>query len=83
MGDRGTDFALDVMEPVHPVPGHRMRVEHCCNVTPEILSRLKRGGVVDSSAPGFMDELGEAYVAHRGQEGETEPVLPRAGLAFN
>jgi predicted amidohydrolase YtcJ len=46
---------------------HRMRVEHCCYVTPPILERLKRGGFVDSSATGFMDELGEAYVANRGQ----------------
>ncbi|MBR0678886.1 amidohydrolase [Roseomonas eburnea] len=70
VGDRGIDFALDVMEAAlaaHPVADHRMRVEHCCYVTPPILERLKRGGFVDSSATGFMDELGEAYVANRGQ----------------
>jgi hypothetical protein len=70
VGDRGIDFALDVMEAAlaaHPVPDHRMRVEHCCYVTPPILQRLQRGGFVDSSATGFMDELGEAYVANRGQ----------------
>ena len=70
VGDRGIDFALDVMEAAlaaHPVADHRMRVEHCCYVTPPILARLKRGGFVDSSATGFMDELGEAYVANRGQ----------------
>lgn len=70
VGDRGIDFALDVMEAAlaaHPLPDHRMRVEHCCYVTPPILARLKRGGFVDSSATGFMDELGEAYVANRGQ----------------
>lgn len=70
VGDRGIDFALDVMEAAlaaHPVADHRMRVEHCCYVTPAILARLKRGRFVDSSATGFMDELGEAYVANRGQ----------------
>lgn len=70
VGDRGIDFALDVMEAAlaaHPVADHRMRVEHCCYVTPPILARLKRGGFVNSSATGFMDELGEAYVANRGQ----------------
>lgn len=70
VGDRGIDFALDVMEAAlaaHPIADHRMRVEHCCYVTPPILARLKRGGFVDSSATGFMDELGEAYVANRGQ----------------
>jgi predicted amidohydrolase YtcJ len=71
VGDRGIDFALDVMEAAlaaHPLKDHRMRVEHCCYVTPPILARLKRGGFVDSSATGFMDELGEAYVANRGQD---------------
>jgi predicted amidohydrolase YtcJ len=70
VGDRGIDFALDVMEAAlaaHPVADHRMRVEHCCYVTPPILERLRRGGFVDSSATGFMDELGEAYAANRGQ----------------
>ena len=69
VGDRGIDFALDVMEAAlaaHPREDHRMRVEHCCYVTPPILARLKRGGFIDSSATGFMDELGEAYVANRG-----------------
>jgi predicted amidohydrolase YtcJ len=71
VGDRGIDFALDVMEAAlaaHPTTDHRMRVEHCCYVTPPILARLKRGGFVDSSATGFMDELGEAYAANRGQD---------------
>jgi hypothetical protein len=71
VGDRGIDFALDVMEAAlaaHSVADHRMRVEHCCHVTPAILARLKAGGFVDSSATGFMDELGEAYVANRGQD---------------
>jgi predicted amidohydrolase YtcJ len=71
VGDRGIDFALDVMEAAlraHYVDDHRMRVEHCCYVTPPILARLRRGDFVDSSATGFMDELGEAYAANRGQE---------------
>jgi len=71
VGDRGIDFALDVMEAAlisDWTEDHRMRVEHCCYVTPPILERLKRGGFVDSSATGFMDELGEAYVANRGQD---------------
>ncbi|CAA9266155.1 MAG: FIG00431635: hypothetical protein [uncultured Acetobacteraceae bacterium] len=71
VGDRGIDFALDAMEAAlaaHPVADHRMRVEHCCHVTPPVLARLKRGGFVDSSATGFMDELGEAYAANRGQD---------------
>lgn len=71
VGDRGIDFALDAMEAAlaeHPVEDHRMRVEHCCYVTPPILARLQRLGVVDSSATGFMYDLGDAYVANRGAD---------------
>ena len=61
VGDRGIDFALDAIEAcleAHPVEDHRMRVEHCCCVTPRILTRLKNLGAVDSSATGFMYDLG-------------------------
>lgn len=70
VGDRGIDFALDAIEAAliaHPVPDHRMRVEHCCFVTPKVRARIKALGVVDSSATGFMWELGDAYIANRGQ----------------
>ncbi|CAA9304176.1 MAG: FIG00431635: hypothetical protein [uncultured Microvirga sp.] len=70
VGDRGIDFALDAIEAAleaRPVADHRMRVEHCCYVTPPILERLKRLGAVDSSATGFMYDLGDAYVANRGE----------------
>jgi predicted amidohydrolase YtcJ len=70
VGDRGIDFALDAIEAAlaaDPRPDHRMRVEHCCYVTPAIVERLKRLGVTDSSATGFMCELGDAYRANRGE----------------
>lgn len=70
VGDRGIDFALDAIEAAlkeHPVDDHRMRVEHCCYVTPPILERLRRLKVVDSSATGFMYDLGDAYRANRGE----------------
>jgi predicted amidohydrolase YtcJ len=70
VGDRGIDFALDAIESclaADPRPDHRMRVEHCCCVTPPILERLKRLQVIDSSATGFMYDLGGAYIANRGQ----------------
>lgn len=71
VGDRGIDFALDTVEAAlaaHPRDDHRLRVEHCCFVTPRILERLKRLEVIDSSATGFMYELGDAYRANRGAE---------------
>ncbi len=71
VGDRGIDFALDAIEAAleaKPMVDHRMRVEHCCFVTPPLLKRIKDLGVVDSSATGFMYELGDAYIANRGAE---------------
>jgi predicted amidohydrolase YtcJ len=69
VGDRGIDFALDALEAAlaaHPMADHRLRVEHCCYVTPPVRARIRRLGVVDSSATGFMWELGDAYIANRG-----------------
>ncbi len=71
VGDRGIDFALDAIEHClkhHPVDDHRMRVEHCCYITPELQDRIKALGAIDSSATGFMYDLGDAYIANRGQE---------------
>ena len=71
VGDRGIDFVLDAYEHAldqHPVDDHRMRVEHCCNVTPSILQRLKRLKVICSSATGFAYDLGDAYRRNRGAE---------------
>ncbi|MCH9672351.1 MAG: amidohydrolase [Gammaproteobacteria bacterium] len=71
VGDRGIDFAIDALESAlkaHPKHDHRMRVEHCCHVTPAVRKRLADLGIVDSSATGFMYELGDAYVANRGSD---------------
>jgi predicted amidohydrolase YtcJ len=69
IGDRGIDFALDAIEAAlkeHPAEDHRMRVEHCCYVTPPLQARIKALGVIDSSATGFMHDLGDAYIRNRG-----------------
>ncbi|UXX84741.1 amidohydrolase [Roseovarius pelagicus] len=71
VGDRGIDFVLDGFEHAltqHPTNDHRMRVEHCCNVTPAILKRLQRLKVICSSATGFAYDLGDAYIRNRGAE---------------
>ncbi|MBN35169.1 MAG: amidohydrolase [Rhodospirillaceae bacterium] len=71
VGDRGIDFALDAIEAAleaHPIEDHRSRVEHCCYVTPELVQRLKKLGVTNSSATGFMYDLGDAYVSNRGKD---------------
>ncbi|MEO1089377.1 MAG: amidohydrolase [Pseudomonadota bacterium] len=71
VGDRGIDFCLDCLEAAleaHPRHDHRLRIEHCCYVTPAIRERLARTGIVDSSATGFMAPLGDAYIANRGAD---------------
>lgn len=71
VGDRGIDFVLDAFEHAlhhHPVDDHRLRVEHCCHVTPPILQRLKSLKVICSSATGFAYDLGDAYIRNRGGE---------------
>jgi predicted amidohydrolase YtcJ len=70
VGDRGIDFCLDAIEAAlraHPVDDHRMRVEHCCYATPTIRERLKKLNVIASMGTGFMYNLGDAYVANRGE----------------
>jgi predicted amidohydrolase YtcJ len=69
VGDRGIDTVLDAFEAAlgqFPIKDHRMRVEHCCFVTPKILSRIKKLGVIASSATAFMYDLGDAYIENRG-----------------
>ena len=71
VGDRGIDRALDAIEKAldkKPMIDHRHRIEHCCYVTPKIQDRLLKLGVIDASATGFLHDLGDAYLANRGEK---------------
>lgn len=71
MGDRGIAEVIKVYEEALAevsVADHRMRIEHCCAVTPENLEGLKRNGIMCSSAAGFAWDLGDAHIAARGSE---------------
>jgi len=71
LGDRGIDFALDIMEAAlrsYPVDHHRMRIEHCCYVPPPQRARMKALGVIDSSGTGFLHDLGDIYRLNRGEK---------------
>lgn len=71
MGDRGIAEVIKVYEDVLselPTADHRMRIEHCCAVTPENLEGLRRNGIMCSSAAGFAWDLGDAHIAARGPE---------------
>jgi predicted amidohydrolase YtcJ len=70
LGDRGVDFALDVIEAAlekSPREDHRSRIEHCCCVPDKQMARIKKLGVVPSSATGFLHDLGDLYVRNRGE----------------
>lgn len=70
LGDRGVDFALDMIEAAlkaEPRNDHRMRIEHCCCVPDAQMKRMKELGAVSSSATGFLYDLGDLYVRNRGQ----------------
>lgn len=71
MGDRGIAEVIKVYEEVLselPSADHRMRIEHCCAVTPDNLAGLKRNKIMCSSAAGFAWDLGDAHIAARGSE---------------
>jgi len=71
IGDRGIGLALDAIEAAlreKPWLDHRHRIEHCCYVTPALQDRLLELGVIDASATGFIHDLGDAYLRHRGAE---------------
>jgi len=71
LGDRGVDFALDLIEAAliaEPRDDHRMRIEHCCCVPDRQMKRIKELGAVPSSATAFLHDLGDLYVRNRGQD---------------
>lgn len=70
LGDRGVDFALDMIEAAlkaEPREDHRMRIEHCCCVPDAQMKRIRELGAVPSSATAFLHDLGDLYIRNRGQ----------------
>ncbi len=71
IGDRTIDVVLDVIEDVLakcPATDHRIRIEHCSLPTAEAITRIKRLGVLPSSAIGFLYELGSPHLLGLGPE---------------
>ncbi|MCX5839607.1 MAG: amidohydrolase [Deltaproteobacteria bacterium] len=71
IGDKAIDVVLDVIEEAlkeRPASDHRIRIEHCSLPTEEALKRIKRLGVIPSSAVGFLYELGSAHLMGLGPE---------------
>ncbi|MFN3929318.1 MAG: amidohydrolase, partial [Thermoflexus sp.] len=70
IGDRAIEAALDAIEEVMgPEAGRfRPRIEHCGVLTPDLLERLRRLGVVVVTQPRFIYELGDGFRDALGEE---------------
>ncbi len=66
IGDRAISGVLDAYEGAlkkHPKQDHRFRIEHCGINSSEIVSRIKRLGVIPVPQPIFLYGEGESYRA--------------------
>ena len=66
IGDRAIAGVLDAYEKAldkHPKADHRFRIEHCGINSPEIVSRIRRFGVIPVPQPIFLYGEGESYRA--------------------
>ncbi len=71
IGDCAIDAALDAIESAHRhknIVNARPRLEHCVMVTPQMIERIRRLGVVVILQPGFIWGLGDSYIRQLGAE---------------
>jgi hypothetical protein len=69
-GDRAIEMVLNGIETAlrkHPRPNHRHRIEHAGLSMPDLLSRMKKLGVVPTPNPAFFYEFGDGYVKNYGE----------------
>lgn len=71
IGDRAVTMCLDSFEKSLrklPRADHRHRIEHCGIVSPEIIRRIARMGVIPSGQPPFIAEFGDGFLEHLSPE---------------
>ncbi len=71
VGDKGVSMIVRALEKamqLYPKPNARHRIEHCAMVNEELLSKVKRFGIVPISNPVFLYEFGDGYVENYGEE---------------
>ena len=78
IGDRAIDAALDAIEAAHQqknILNARPRLEHCVMVTPQMIEKIRRLGVIVVLQPGFIWGLGDSYIRQLGAEkaSQTKP----------
>ncbi len=71
VGDRAVTMIVDAIEKAltaFPREDHRHRIEHCAMINDELLSRIKKLGIVPIPQPIFLYEFGDGYMRNYGKE---------------
>jgi len=71
IGDKAVTMMVNAIEKAlsaHPKENHRHRIEHCCMVNDDLVSKIKSLGIVPIPQPIFLYEFGDGYVVNYGEE---------------
>jgi len=88
VGDRAIEMMLNAIEKAfekHPrktTKGLRPRIEHCAICPPDLISRIKKLGVVPIAQPIFFYEFGDGYLRNYGLQ-RTEHMFPMKSFNQN
>ncbi len=71
IGDRGIEMCLDGFGRAlarMPRADHRHRLEHCGILRPDLIERIRGMEVIPVGQPPFINEFGDGFLRHLGQE---------------
>ncbi len=71
IGDRGIEMVLDAYQraiDVAPRLNHRIRIEHCGILRPDLIARIAVMQVLIVTQPVFITEYGDSFIRHLGEE---------------
>lgn len=84
VGDKALELVLDAYEKVlaHETRPHRHRIEHATICPPDLLSKIKRLGLIVSVNPGFIFFLGDSWIKNLGKK-RLNYIIPIRTLLTN
>lgn len=71
VGDKGVTIIVNAIEKameMYPKDNCRHRIEHCGMINEDLLTRIKKLGIVPISNPIFLYEFGDGYITNYGKE---------------
>jgi predicted amidohydrolase YtcJ len=71
IGDRGIEMVLDAYQKALdrlPKADHRLRIEHCGILRPDLIDRIAKMHVMAVTQPIFITEYGDGFIRHLGME---------------